>query len=118
MRRAKLRFFNFQFFIFNLALAIAAALVSAEVWQRQAGPVRYEGVEPGWSYTYVLAGGWPLPFIYDSLYVSPANKVSLMGVLFTSDKFYVWPFLGNVAIYAGVFAAVGRFLLRRRITRA
>ena len=110
---AKLRFFNFQFFIFNLTLAIVAALASAELYQRQAGPVRYEGVEPGWSYTHVLAGGWPLPFIYDSLYVSPVNKVSLMGVAFTDDKFYFWPFLADVAVFAALFAGVA-WLWRRR----
>ena len=87
-----------------LVLAVVVALASAELHQRKAGPVRYEGVEPGWSYTYVLAGGWPLPFIYDSLYVSPVEKVSLSGVLFSSDKFHFWPFAGDVATYGAVFA--------------
>ena len=98
-----------------VVLALLATLVSAEVWQRQAGPVRYEGVEPGWSYTYVLAGGWPLPFIYDSLYVSPVNKVSLMSVVFTDDKFYVWPFVGDVGVFAALFAGVAWLWGRRRI---
>jgi hypothetical protein len=95
-----------------LVLAVAAALVSAELYQRKAGPVRYEGVEPGWSYTYVLAGGWPLPFIYDSLYVSPVDKVSLSGVLFTNDKFHFWPFVADVAVFVGLFGG-GMWLWRR-----
>lgn len=97
-----------------LVLAVAAALVSAELYQRKAGPVRYEGVEPGWSYTYVLAGGWPLPFIYDSLSVSPVNKVSLSGVLFSSDKFHCWPFVADVATYGAVFALVAWLVRSRR----
>jgi photosystem II stability/assembly factor-like uncharacterized protein len=113
MRRAKLRFFNFQFLIFNLTLAVVATLLSSSLWQRQAGPVRYAGVAPGWSYMYVLAGGWPFPFIYDGIGLSPGNRVDLMGALLGLDDFYWGAFLVNVALYAVLFAVVA-WLLRRR----
>jgi hypothetical protein len=113
VRTAKLRFFNFRFLIFNLALAVLATLVSAEVYQRQAGPVRYEGVEPGWSYMYVLAGGWPFPFIYDGIGLSPGNRVDLMGALLGLDDFRWGAFLGNLAGYGALFAVVA-WLWRRR----
>ncbi|HEY0157625.1 MAG TPA: hypothetical protein VGF28_10105 [Thermoanaerobaculia bacterium] len=97
--------------------AVVATLISSSVYQRQAGPIRYAGVEPGWSYAYVIAGGWPFPFIYDSMYLSPAKSVDMMGVLLGLDDFYWGPFLADVAVFAALFALVG-WLRQRRKTAA
>jgi hypothetical protein len=92
-----------------LVLSLVATLSSAELYQRQAGPIRYEGVEPGWSYKNVLAGGWPLPFLYDSTAVSPVNNVSLIG----EDDWHPGAFAVDFACYGVVFGIIAAVLRRK-----
>jgi hypothetical protein len=93
-----------------LVLSLVATLASALLYQRQAGPVRYEGVEPGWSYTNVLAGGWPLPFLYDSVSVSPVGSVSLIG----EDDWHGGAFAFDFACYAVLFGVMAALARKRR----
>ncbi|HYO76620.1 MAG TPA: hypothetical protein VE010_09160 [Thermoanaerobaculia bacterium] len=93
-----------------IAFAVAgliAAAISGEICQSMSrDPVRYEGVEPGWSYMHVLAGGWPLQFIFDGIGLSPGNHVSLLGALLGNDKFRAAPFLADAVFYAVLFWAI------------
>jgi hypothetical protein len=93
-------------FIAILSAALLAAFLSGTVYMRLGGPVRYEGVEPGWSYMKVMVRGWPLPFLYDKVGLSPGDRVDWVGALLGLDEFRPLPFGGDVAIYAIAFAAV------------
>lgn len=101
----------------RLLIAFAAALLVTALtalYQRLGSElVRYEGVEPGWSYTRVVVGGWPWPFIYDKPYFSPANRVDWAGVLLGMDQLRPLPFLADLAIYFAVIAG-GTSLYRHR----
>lgn len=89
-----------------LIAALVAAFLSGTVYMRLGGPVRYEGVEPGWSYMKVMVRGWPLPFLYDKVGLSPGNAADWVGALMGVDEFRPLPFLGDVVFYAAVFAAL------------
>ncbi|HEX8255035.1 MAG TPA: hypothetical protein VF846_17975 [Thermoanaerobaculia bacterium] len=94
---------------------LIAAVISGEICQSMSrDPVRYEGVEPGWSYMHVLAGGWPLQFIFDGIGLSPGNHVSLLGALLGNDKFRATPFLIDAAFYAVVLWAIVASVRRLR----
>jgi hypothetical protein len=98
-----------------LELLLALVLTALTAFYQRLGnePVRYEGVEPGWSYTRVIVGGWPLPFIYDKPYFSPANSVDWFGVLLRLDEFRPLSFLGDTAIYWVLLWTVQRCMPRR-----
>ncbi|HEY0141571.1 MAG TPA: hypothetical protein VGF48_11800 [Thermoanaerobaculia bacterium] len=98
---------------FIAVLALFATLISGEAWQRLGSePIAYEGVEPGLSYTRVIVGGWPMPYLYDSMYFSPVNSVSNSGALLGLDTFRVGAFLIDFAFYALLIAA-GAWTIRR-----
>jgi len=97
-----------------LAAALVAAFLSGCVYMRLGGPVRYPGVEPGWSYMKVMVRGWPLPFLYDKVGFSPANAADWVGALMGLDEFRPLPFLADAAFYAVLFAAVWWARKRRR----
>lgn len=104
----------------HLISAVFALLITALTvyYQRLSSElVPYEGVEPGWSYTHVTVGGWPLPFLYDKPYFSPANRVDWFGVLLGMDQFRPWPFLGDVATYFAVLWVGWSVCLRRHRAR-
>jgi hypothetical protein len=85
--------------LISVVLALLVTMLTAYYQRTSSELVPYEGVEPGWSYTHVTVGGWPLAFIYDKPYFSPTNRVDWFGVLLGMDQFRPWPFLGDVAIY-------------------
>lgn len=96
--------------------ALFLTLISGEACQRLGDePIAYEGVEPGLSYARVIVGGWPLPYLYDSMYFSPVNSVSNSGALLGLDTFRWWAFLADLAFYAVVMGMVG--LMVRRLRR-
>ncbi len=97
----------------SLGVAIAITLATGELVERRGDePVRYEGVEPGWSYTTVVVGGWPLPFLYDKPGLSVANRVSTFAALLREDEFRAMPFVADVVVYAAVMIVVGRLARR------
>lgn len=96
-------------------LALAATLVSGEAYQRLGDePIEYAGVNPGPSYARVIVGGWPVPYLYDSMYFSPVNSVSHTGALLGLDDFRVGGFLVDLLFYAVIADAVLRLVRRRR----
>lgn len=98
-----------------LSAALVAAFLSGTVYMRLSPkPVAYEGVEPGWSYMHVMVRGWPVPFIYDKIGLSPGNSADWVGVLVGVDAFRPGAFLLDVAIYAVVFAVMWRAGRRAR----
>jgi hypothetical protein len=96
--------------LISLLAAIVVTVLTA--WYERTGAefIPYEGVDPGWSYTRVTVGGWPLPYLYDKPYFSPANRVGWVGVALRMDSFRAWPFVGDVGIYFTVatFARIRR----------
>lgn len=95
--------------------SIAATLISGEAYQRLGDePIEYAGVDPGPSYARVVVGGWPVPYLYDSMYFSPVNSVSHSGALLGLDTFRPWAFVTNVAFYALVMVVFLRAIGRRR----
>lgn len=102
----------------TLLVALSVALlvaVATGAYERVGGqPVRYEGVEPGWSVTRVTVAGWPMPYIYDKLCCSPVDRADWAGVLLRLDEFRPLPFVVDVAIFFAVFIAIAAATRRLR----
>lgn len=94
--------------LLTLVAALFLTLISGEAYQRLGDdPIAYEGVDPGLSYTRVIVGGWPIPYLYDSMYFSPVQSVSNSGALLGLDDFRVGAFLIDLAFYALVITGIG-----------
>ena len=96
------------------ALACALALAMGSVGIQRYGPER--GVfgnlcgPTGDDFCYgpLLNGGFPLGFVYDFPGISIENKLG------AEDRFRIWPFLADVAVYWALLAAAWTFGRARR----
>lgn len=97
-----------------LLLALVATIASGELWHGTT-TILFEGVDPGLTPIEVVTGGWPLPFLVDNPSISPVGSVSLVNAILRMDHFRVWAFLGDLAVYALLAAAIrkGRRHARR-----
>lgn len=101
-----------------LIVAIVVTMFSA-LYERAGGDVvQYEGVEPGPSYTHVIVGGWPVPYIYDKICCSPRDRADWTGVVLGLDEFRLQPFVIDVAIYFVPLWLLTRWIRRKRGTVA
>lgn len=84
-------------------LAVVALVIAAwtgEAYQRRsAAYVRYEGVDPGMDSTRVVAGGWPLPWLFDNPSISVVGRVSLTGALVREDTLRPWRLLTDAFLF-------------------
>jgi hypothetical protein len=90
-----------------LAVAVALALLSSvvtstrlEVQDWDCPPAPASCARP------VVVVGWPLPYISDFHGISVVGSADVIGALMGEDHFHWLPFLGNVALYAGLVLAV------------
>jgi hypothetical protein len=99
-----------------LVFALFLAALSGRAHQRLGSEyIRYEGVGPGLDSTRVVVGGWPAPFLYDKVGLSPGNSVSLSGALLGLDAFRPLPFLMDTAFYLALLLALARLLRLLRV---
>jgi hypothetical protein len=61
-----------------------------------------------------MVRGWPMPYIYDKVGLSPGNAADWVGALVGVDSFRPGAFLLDVGIYAVVFASVWLIRTSRR----
>lgn len=102
----------------TLAAGAMLALASGDVVQRpDRGWARYEGVGPGLDSTRVVAGGWPLAFLYDHPTLSPVGRVSITDAIVGIDDVRPWPLVADAAIGSAMVAAVALALRRLRLRR-
>jgi hypothetical protein len=101
-------------------LVVAIVLVALTSLHERQGReyVHYEGVGPGPDSMQVVVGGWPIPYLFDSPYFSPAGSVDLVGGLLGLDDLRPGRFALDVLLAWGAIAAVAWAARRWRGARS